>query len=918
MSLFKRTPTGIKIARNYSVGWISKIYFTLICFSLTCTLRVSASEAEKPFQSLMSAEEFKLLAEQLSHKVDIFESIWSIDPNAKIFAGSTRDYLYWLLGKVSVATSRRELDEIIGRLNALPVIEFRQIVSPDSDLDVMSEQFQFPLDANEFGIRKIDRAPPNRFDQSNELGRSEFNQGYIASEKIILGKKGFVNNPQYGDGLSEIFSGQLSITFQDNEEVFWNTYYASQGLNHPVLLALRYLRIIAQDYFRRWGDDYPDFDLLLNSISPQNQRKITEHIKRAASGKDKKFDHFIRSPQGLKWLNGSLQKAFRSFSNPTAAHFLFSTFGVQELISAYGGSLKSINDYLLRKNFDRKETSERFKKFDIQEDEISDNLSAYLSDLKLFHGTGNEENLRGILYQGFLPTSNGTAGDGIYGVSYNSIEFAKDWKSSGDNIIEISLSQQTRIADISRGKGKLLFDKFLKSSEFTEYSKSKKFRSSTPPEDIFADYFGFDVIKYPYHGVDAFVLKNAGVIIQIAGVYKKPKPFAELLETAAQIESAIVNGMKASDINLKTEIFFKELWTTPLRLSDKNRLASTSRRLFELIVTEDYDSIVLSLGENQLIQLLSILKLIGITDSKIFEMLKRLVLKDRSNFTVISAASTLTAVWPTDFQNIALDKMLQAEFQSGLSARDDNYLDSATKTLKLITEKNEKFFQLINSIFPFGRISHNNEILRLLMNISDTIEIPKETWIAIYKFAPKEFADVSSVSDLTLREKAPLDLIAKLAVEAVLDNYEKANMYRYSELRELVHSIRSANTPEVAQAVLIAIKENKKTTGGIRLITESIRSVDTFWIAYIKNVESEKDATAIRNLTALGFYGLRSDAAYLHRNIHLLTRNKNKLFREEFVKQIKDWYPEYLGSEEQDPCKSGVRSLNSSDSPSAP
>ncbi len=58
----------------------------------------------------LGIEEFKSLAEELSHKVNLFKDVWTVDPEAEFYGGTSRDYLYWLKRQFRGATTRAQID----------------------------------------------------------------------------------------------------------------------------------------------------------------------------------------------------------------------------------------------------------------------------------------------------------------------------------------------------------------------------------------------------------------------------------------------------------------------------------------------------------------------------------------------------------------------------------------------------------------------------------------------------------------------------------------------------------------------------------------------------------------------------------------------------------------------------------------
>src|SRR5439155_17640038 len=139
-----------------------------------------------------------------------------------------------------------------------------------------------------------------------------------AVEKIRLTREGF--KEALGHGIRDIHEGKISIHFATPDE-FASTDFAQKKLNHPVLLALRYLRLVAINYFKAHGAGYPNKKLLLRDLDP----RVGEIIRTAKlDGYPEKF---------WEWANGTIKKAFLSYTNPTAAKVLFDELGVPGLIA---------------------------------------------------------------------------------------------------------------------------------------------------------------------------------------------------------------------------------------------------------------------------------------------------------------------------------------------------------------------------------------------------------------------------------------------------------------------------------------------------------------------------------------------------------------------------------------------------------
>lgn len=145
-----QTPT---LSRFRAVSVTILLFFTL------------ASRAASADVSKLGQAEYVKLAEELSHKVDLFRDVWQEDGNTQIFGGTIRDYLYWLKGRFKSAATPEQAQEIAAKLRARQTIQVREFVVGESDVDLIRET-RSSLDRDRYGVSKIDVISPARFDAS--------------------------------------------------------------------------------------------------------------------------------------------------------------------------------------------------------------------------------------------------------------------------------------------------------------------------------------------------------------------------------------------------------------------------------------------------------------------------------------------------------------------------------------------------------------------------------------------------------------------------------------------------------------------------------------------------------------------------------------------------------------------------------
>jgi len=89
-------------------------------------------------------------------------------------------------------------------------------------------------------------------------------------------------------------------------EEFEKTMYARQKLNHPVLLALRFVRQLAMNYYQEHGSDYPDKAKLLK-IDPPRARPSREPSSLPSTPTRSPVS---QKPKFTTWLNAAVRRRF--------------------------------------------------------------------------------------------------------------------------------------------------------------------------------------------------------------------------------------------------------------------------------------------------------------------------------------------------------------------------------------------------------------------------------------------------------------------------------------------------------------------------------------------------------------------------------------------------------------------------------
>ena len=466
----------------------------------------------------LSENEFRSLANELAPKVTLFQDVWKQDPEAVFYGGTTRDYLYWLKAQFLTTQTPQETQSVVRALRELPVIDIRQFIVGDSDVDVVSGK-NLEFKGGTYGVRKIDTISTDIFNPNTDSGKNELWQGFAPAEKIRLGKNGLSQAAELGDGVKEIYTGKLSVHFAEPEK-FAQTKYARAGENHPILLALRYLRLQALNYYKTHDQQQPSKETLLQGFDPKSKAEVEKIIASAIHTGE--LNPFLQSSRFRSWLNGTIQKSFRSYRNPNAALELMKMFQVDLLPNVYGEDLiEPLYQYVFAKFPDPVKVEENLATFRLKKEKIFQNAATHFKDGFFYHGTGNEKAFRSITSQGVLPSSAGSAGKGLYGVPEYQKKFAENWGKSKDRLVKLSVRADAKIIDLTEGEGLTAWERFRK-VHGDNY------------ED-FAEMFGADILRYPYGETNAFVVKNSAVLGKAQGVYRELLPFQDFLAKSREM-----------------------------------------------------------------------------------------------------------------------------------------------------------------------------------------------------------------------------------------------------------------------------------------------------------------------------------------------------------------------------------------------
>ncbi len=332
--------------------------------------------------------------------------------------------------------------------------------------------------------------------------------------------------------MAEIYHGRLSVTIPALE-TFQNTHFAKLGINHRILLVARYLRGVAQDYFREYGREIPSESDLTERIPFQTLKEIRQITADAAN--DPAFVELVKNARFRTFLNSQVQKSLRGYTNPEAAAALFKLFGL-DTVWKRNESLEPVNQYLFaHEPLASNTVKARIASYGFKAEEVLSPVDQLLPDLTIYHGTPSDVAFRSILSQGALPSqSDRYVGSGLYAASKESIPFLTRNYAGGDEkrIVKFKVSSNTRAVDISKGKGKELFEEYLR-----RHPDLKEKRGFSRAANSFANKFDIELLRYQF--IDTkdrpFVVKNSRILSSPEGHLAKIVSLGEIMNLATRV-----------------------------------------------------------------------------------------------------------------------------------------------------------------------------------------------------------------------------------------------------------------------------------------------------------------------------------------------------------------------------------------------
>ncbi len=478
-------------------------------------LSLANEPLETPTPFSIEQEELEKIAKVLVVKVDAFKAIFRQDTSAIIYGGAAKSFTYWIASHFKYTQSEDEFNEVKMNLINKSNIKATDFLDSRSDIDVISNKI-ITVSGARFHIDAIQQVNKDRINIRTRSGLDEVKQGYIPVEKIALGKQGFIPLPQFGNPLWEIISGKITIQPSLRHD-FWSTYYARKKLNHPILLALRYLRLASLDYYFRYGN-LDSKSSPLNKLDENSVDYVKDLIQTVA--KTGELTPFLKNPQILNWIRSSVSKAFTSFANVTASDKIMRSAGFGELTQAYA-DFPPYNTFTYTKFYDLNSVDTNLEEYEVDQDNFYIKIDPSTEPFFLYHGTQKINQLENILKFGNLPSTTGVAGKGTYAANKDEIKLAINWGGGEAHVAKLQITNDAKIVDIRYGEGKRVFNLFAGSYE------------------DFSAAFGVDIIRYSLMGYGAYVIKNGGVV-------EHTSPYKERGYT---LEKALEETSKATNFN---------------------------------------------------------------------------------------------------------------------------------------------------------------------------------------------------------------------------------------------------------------------------------------------------------------------------------------------------------------------------------
>ena len=212
-------------------------------------LLLLASPSFAGLDRFLSEKDYVNEASAIAANVDAFQAVFKKYPQAKIYGGAPRDFLLWLNRQFDSITSKDDALKKLKDLKKGEAVSADSFLLEHSDIDLILDEELKSGDKDEVltyakSKRTIQRINGKRYFSDLQV-QTELAQGYAPAEKLYFDGKKIHSAPKFSDGLNEFYHDSFSLTLTEPSK-FWESHYAKLKLNHPILISLRYLRILSQ------------------------------------------------------------------------------------------------------------------------------------------------------------------------------------------------------------------------------------------------------------------------------------------------------------------------------------------------------------------------------------------------------------------------------------------------------------------------------------------------------------------------------------------------------------------------------------------------------------------------------------------------------------------------------------------------
>jgi hypothetical protein len=278
---------------------------------------------------LISESEFRYYSREIAKKIDLFKDVWAQDDERIFFGGALRDYLFWLKNFIlDHAATREEALKLLEMLKNLDEIPARLFMHRNSDGDYIIESKPITPDVEKWGIKELQRGDPRMFIEGSSHYQTMTEQGFLPIEKLRLSSQDWIVDPNFSDPFEAIYFGDYESYLKNFPDLrtFWKTHFAERGVNHPILLCLRMIRILSLE---------KDGLAILQTHS-RLQTEIINWVRDFMEGlSGTPAQDFLKVYNFRKFFAASLTKSWDQVEDPTSLLEMWKLANVFDLISHF-------------------------------------------------------------------------------------------------------------------------------------------------------------------------------------------------------------------------------------------------------------------------------------------------------------------------------------------------------------------------------------------------------------------------------------------------------------------------------------------------------------------------------------------------------------------------------------------------------